>query len=200
MELRVEHKYLVPERLRARLRATIRPFVQPDSHATPRPEHDGHLGYTVRSIYYDTARFAHYFANEEGLSVRSKPRIRAYDTQQPDSLAFLEVKRRNGIVGSKPRASLPFTQIPELLATGDASRLIHASRSHPDAVADVEQFLHRYGRYALRPVILVVYDREPYVGTIESSLRITFDCNVRSRAYPAPVSYTHLTLPTKRIV
>ena len=106
MEIRVENKYLVPETLRERLRAVIQPFVHPDPHATPREAHGGYRGYTVRSIYYDTSRFAHYFANEDGLAVRAKPRIRGYDTEQADSVAFLEVKKRHGAVSSKARAPI----------------------------------------------------------------------------------------------
>ena len=64
-------------------------------------------GYTVRSIYYDTATFAHFFANEDGLARRAKPRIRGYDRGGDDALAFLEIKRRNGAVGSKSRAPIP---------------------------------------------------------------------------------------------
>jgi hypothetical protein len=185
VEFRVEHKYLVPERLRAALRASIQPFVRPDSHATPRPEHEGYSGYTVRSIYYDTSRFANYYANESGLAVRAKPRIRGYDTPSDDAMVFLEVKRRQGLVGSKPRVAMPYRDVPELLATGDIDRLVPRAQSRPGAREDAEQFLYRYRRYALQPVVLVTYDREPYVGTIESSLRVTFDCHIRSRAFPA---------------
>jgi hypothetical protein len=185
VEIRVENKYLVPETLRERLRAVIQPFVHPDPHATPRETHGGYRGYTVRSIYYDTSRFAHYFANEDGLAVRAKPRIRGYDQEQPDSVAFLEVKKRHGAVGSKARAPMPFADVAALLASGDIDRHVKASRSCPSAVADAEQFVHRVRRFALRPVVAVFYEREPYVGTYETSLRVTFDGDIRSAAFPA---------------
>jgi hypothetical protein len=184
VDFRVEHKYLVPERLRGALRTAIQPFVRPDSHATPRAEHDGFPGYTVRSIYYDTSRFANYYANESGLAVRAKPRIRGYDMAAADAVVFLEVKRRQGLVGAKPRAAVAYRDVPDLLATGDIDRLVPGVRSRPGTRQDAEQFLHRYRRYALQPVVLVTYDREPYVGAIESSLRVTFDCHIRSRAFP----------------
>ena len=186
MDLRVEHKYLVPERLREPLRAAIAPFVRPDRHATPRhdPKIGSYLGYTVRSIYYDTTSFAHFFANEDGLAVRAKPRIRGYDAPRSDSLAFLEVKRRNGAVGNKARAPIAFASIPSLLESGDVDRYVRASRSFPTAPANAAQFLYRIARFALQPVVLVTYDREPHVGTIQSSLRITLDASVRSVAYP----------------
>jgi hypothetical protein len=181
----VENKYLVPETLRERLRAAIQPFVHPDPHATPRESHGGYRGYTVRSIYYDTSRFAHYFANEDGLAVRAKPRIRGYDQERPDSVAFLEIKKRHGAVGSKARAPVRFAAMPALLASGEIASHVGPSRSCPSAITDAEQFVHRVHRFALRPVVAVVYDREPYVGNYETSLRVTFDGDVRSLAFPA---------------
>ena len=186
MALRVEHKYVVPERLREELRLAIAPFVRPDGHS--RRHHDaaigGYLGYTVRSIYYDTAAFAHFFANEDGLAVRSKPRIRGYDTLTDDAVVFLEVKGRNGSVGSKSRAPIPFASVPAFLDTGDVEAYIHPTPAIPGAVNNAGQFLYRLERYSLQPVVLVTYDREPYIGTVESSLRITFDANIRSAPYP----------------
>jgi hypothetical protein len=186
VDLRVEHKYLVPERLREALRAAIAPFVRPDRHATPKhdPQIGSYIGYTVRSIYFDTSSFAHFFANEDGLAVRAKPRIRGYDALRSDSVAFLEVKRRNGAVGSKARAPIPFASVPTLLETGNVDEYVHASKSIPAARANAAQFLFRIARFSLQPVVLVTYDREPHVGTIESSLRITLDASLRSLAYP----------------
>ncbi len=186
VEYRVEHKYLVPESLRDALRRVIAPFVRPDAHAALM--HDvrlgTYLGYTVRSIYFDTSSFAHFFANEDGLPVRAKPRIRGYDAGHADAIAFLEVKRRNGAVGSKARAPIAFASVPAFLEHGDVDAFVRDSDAFPSARANAGQFLHRLWRFALQPVVLVTYDREPHIGTIEDSLRITFDTSVRSVAYP----------------
>ncbi len=184
-DLRVEHKYLVPDRLREPLRSVIAPFVRPDRHASPKHDHgESYFGYTVRSIYYDSSTFDHFFANESGLAKRAKPRIRGYDTERPDSIAFLEIKRRCGSVGSKTRAPIAFRSLAAWLDSGETEAYVRPSRSFPAAVASANQFMFRLRRFALRPVVLVTYDREPYVGTIESSLRITLDSNLRSAAYP----------------
>lgn len=184
-DLRVEHKYLVPERLRDSLRAIIAPFVRPDRHATPRHDHGAsYFGYTVRSIYYDTSTFEHFFANESGLADRAKPRIRGYGNRAEDALVFLEIKRRTGQVGSKSRAPIPYAAVDSLLESGATADFVRPSRTFPDAVADAGRFMYRLRRFSLQPVVLVSYEREPYVGTIESSLRITFDTNIRSFPYP----------------
>lgn len=184
MELRVEHKYLVPERLRPQLRRAIAPFVHPDPYAKPRADLDGHAGYTVRSAYFDTSAFANYFANEAGLPVRAKPRIRGYDVETPDAVVFLEVKSRQYAVGGKRRAPVAFARLHALLESGDVAAHVRASRSCPSARADAEHFLHRVRRDALKPVVSVVYEREAYVGNYESSLRVTFDGHMRGVAFP----------------
>src|SRR6476620_688759 len=102
--LRYEHKYLVPERLIDRLRRRIEPFVQLDVHVRSQARHT----YTVRNIYFDDARFKSYFEKDDGIEVRAKPRLRAYDAYRQDEFVFLEVKRRSGAIGSKDRAAIHF--------------------------------------------------------------------------------------------
>jgi len=179
--LRYEHKYLVPERLLDRLRRHIEPFVDLDFHVTPQL---GRNYYTVRNIYFDDARFKSYFEKDDGIEVRAKARIRGYDDHQPGGLVFLEVKRRDGSIGSKDRAAIPFEHLAELFATGDVDRLVLSPSWLPDSRAGGRKFLFHVHRDALRPVLFEVYEREPYVGMMEPSLRVTLDRRVRSSLYP----------------
>jgi hypothetical protein len=178
--MRYEHKYLVPERLLDRLRRRVEPFVKLDRNV---PYQQGNT-YTVRNIYFDDARFKSYFEKDDGVEIRAKPRIRGYNQYQPGGLVFLEVKRRNGAVGSKDRAAIPFENVPELLATGDVDRLIDPPSWLPHSRAAARKFLFHLHRDALRPVLFEAYEREPYVGALEPSLRVTFDRRVRSSMYP----------------
>ena len=180
MSLRYEHKYLVPERLLDAVRRRIEPFVELDSHVRSQARH----AYTVRNIYFDDARFKSYFEKDDGIEVRAKLRIRAYDDHQADKFAFLEVKRRQGAIGSKDRAAIRFDHVAELLATGDVDRLVVPPPWLPDSRASARKFLFHLHRDALRPVLFEAYEREPYVGTMEPSLRVTLDRHVRSSVYP----------------
>jgi hypothetical protein len=178
--MRHEHKFLVPERLLDAVRRRIEPFVELDPHVSRR----GGRTYTVRNIYFDDAQFKSYFEKNDGLEVRAKPRIRGYDRHEPGGLVFLEVKRRHGAVGSKDRAVVPFERLPELCDTGDVDRLVAEPAWLPGSRNSARKFLFHLHRDALRPVLLECYDREPYVGRIEPSLRITLDRSVRSALYP----------------
>jgi len=178
--MRYEHKFLVPDRLLDALRRRIEPFVALDPHVS----RQGGRTYTVRNIYFDDAQFKSYFEKNDGLELRAKPRIRGYDRHEPGGLVFLEVKRRHGSVGSKDRAVVPFEQLPDLWETGDVERLVAAPSWLPGSRTAARKFLFHVHRDALRPVLLECYDREPYVGRLEPSLRVTFDCGVRSMLYP----------------
>jgi hypothetical protein len=160
---RFEHKYLVPESLLPPLRHLLAPFMRADRHAT-RGGEDGCRQYVVRSIYLDTPQLSYYHETEDGIDFRAKPRIRAYDDAHASAPVFLEVKRRHGAVVSKWREAVAFAELGE----------------RPLA----RTFAFQLRRRALRPVLLVVYDREPYVGLLEPSLRITFDRRLRSVAWP----------------
>jgi hypothetical protein len=178
--MRYEHKFLVPERLLDAVRRRIAPFVQLDPHVSRR----GGQTYTVRNIYFDDAQFKSYFEKNDGLDVRAKPRIRGYDRHEPGGLVFLEVKRRYGSVGSKDRAVMPFEQLDQLWATGDVDRLVADPCWLPGSRTSARKFLFHVHRDALRPVLLECYEREPYVGRLEPSLRVTLDRRVRSTMYP----------------
>ena len=47
------------------------------------------------------------------------------------------------------------------------------------------RFLYHYHRRKMLPVVLIAYEREAFYSQFDSTLRLTFDKNVRSRLYPA---------------
>lgn len=181
---RVEHKYLVPETLLAPLRRAIAPFVRPDRYATRCADGEW-MGYTVRSIYFDTSRLTHYFQTLDGVERRAKLRIRGYGQYRAGDDVVLEVKQRNGRVSWKDRAAVAYPRLEQLVASGDVERHVSCTPESPEAIANARHFVFRLRRDALHPVLLVVYDREPYVGLREPSLRVTFDRHIRSVPFPA---------------
>lgn len=178
---RYERKYLVANEHLDALRKRITPFMRPDSYAVDKG--NGIRQYTVRSIYYDTPAFNSLYEKWEGLEVRKKLRIRGYDLCTDDSQVFLEVKRKRGNRISKTRGQVPYSKLDDFLTyglpVGKENGL--SGRSETDA----KRFLYNMHRYAYRPVNLIVYDREPFMGKFEPGLRITFDKNVKARMWPS---------------
>ena len=118
--------------------------------------------YTVRSIYFDTPDWECYFLKMAGVKQRNKVRLRGYNVGDADSQVFFEVKKKVGEPLHKHRASLTY--------------------------AEAQRFLYHVHARRMRPVLTVIYDREPYhvpAFDKENDLRVTFDKHLRSTAWPA---------------
>ena len=58
------------------------------------------------------------------------------------------------------------------------------SNGNGKELADAMRFFYNYHSKALRPTILIIYDREAYFSKFDPTLRITFDKNLRSILSP----------------
>lgn len=180
MSGRIEYKYLVPNALLARLRSEILPHVVPDL-----PPGSPSSDYTVRSVYFDTPRLDCYEEKSDGLKMRNKFRVRGYGRDgAKSSVVFLEIKRKCDSFIRKHRAPLAPGDLAAFFASRDIDRYITAAKGGTREKEDALRFLYHYGRHGLRPTALVVYDREAFKGRFDSSLRVTFDMNVRGATFP----------------
>lgn len=178
--MRLEYKYLVPKVKLCELRESLRPFLNLDEYAETREEKE----YTVRSIYYDTMRLDDYRDKLSGLKIRKKLRIRGYNQLEKESLVFLEVKRKYENHISKNRAPIMYYHLNEVLETADIDRLLVKRKNYLDAQNDAAKFFYLLKIRNCSPAALVVYDREAFFSKHDSTLRITFDKNLRSIALP----------------
>lgn len=179
--MRYEYKYFVPIEKLDTLRQMIMPFVVLDKYAAERE----HRHYTVRSIYFDSPRLQYYDEKVEGIAHRKKVRLRGYDIGQNESTVFMEIKRKYEMPILKNRAPMTFAGAKALLS-GQApiERVIQNSGKFPDAQDNARRFLYQIKKHNLRPVVCVIYDREPYLSKTDQTIRITFDKGLRSTPYP----------------
>lgn len=146
------------------------------SHLMRRDPHTRADGtYLIRSIYYDDHDNSYYYANEDGSNDRKKWRIRSYNCSS--GKIKLECKNKlNGMI-LKRSCSLSMEQY-ELLT--DRRRLLHAGRlidkDNPDLL---NEFLYLCQTTAMRPVVIVQYERRPFIYH-EGNVRVTFDRNIAS--------------------
>jgi hypothetical protein len=174
---RLEYKYLLPVPALDLVRRRLEPFVEPDCHRLP-----GRDQYTIRSIYFDTRGLDYYHQKESGIQHRRKLRLRAYNERTSDSRVFLEIKRKDDMAISKARASCLFDEVEALFAGGDLDRYLEGGE---ESRSDARAFFYHLHRYALRPVVLVTYEREAYFGRHLPGLRLTLDQHLRSAPFPA---------------
>ncbi|MCE5250847.1 polyphosphate polymerase domain-containing protein [bacterium] len=176
---RLEYKYLVPVEKLPELRRAFLPFIEMDEYM---PSETGE--YSVHSIYFDTLSLNCYYEKLADIQHRKKIRVRGYNNQSGDSLIFLEIKHKKNKSVTKNRASFLFRNMEALFNSRDIGRFIKNGDGTSRAYEDARLFFYQIGRHSLFPVINIHYEREAYFCRFNKSLRITFDKNIRSTAYP----------------
>lgn len=174
-KMKFEYKYRIPNELIPRLRARIMPFMQPDPHMAGYED----TGYTVRSVYFDTIHLTYYYEKVEGLEVRKKVRVRGYNEPVDDPVVFLEIKRKFNNKLFKNRAALGFSNLENILCTGDVSQYLIPSGKRKMA-DDARKFMFHLASDNLKPTTKVMYERKALFGRFDRTLRMTFDMNIRS--------------------
>lgn len=176
--MKYEFKYIVPVTKMDELREAILPFVQLDPFAECMEKKE----YTVRSIYFDTVNFDYYFEKIDGYKIRKKIRIRGYNKQVGNDNVFMEIKRKLKEPIEKDREQITFEVMKRLMSGEGAAAYGETSDDH--TVNGATAFLYHVYRNNLKPVVLIVYDREAFHDRSGTGVRITIDKNLRSIAYP----------------
>lgn len=161
---RHELKYEITAAQLQLLKNRVHHLIPPDPHAGP----EG--AYTIRSLYFDDRYDRCLRENEDGTDPREKFRIRIYN-HSADRIT-LECKRKER--GKTLKTSCPLTveQTRELMA----GRPLPDIGTQPPVLRKLTlQMLTRQ----LRPVVIVEYERIPYVYS-GGNVRITLDTNISS--------------------
>ncbi len=176
---RLEYKYLIPAAIIDALRKELQIFTHKDQYLERQQRE-----YTVRSIYYDTYHLRFYHEKIQGLLLRKKLRIRGYNFGDNNSQVILEIKRKWENYIWKNRAPILLKDVNSFLNAGDFDLILSDVNGISNAKRDAGYFLHHVLRNNLLPTALIVYDREPLIGSYNSDLRITFDKNLRYKLFP----------------
>jgi SPX domain protein involved in polyphosphate accumulation len=120
---------------------------------------------TVRSIYFDTYNLAACRANLNGIGRREKVRLRWYDSIEPISFFFFEIKWRKNLMTGKKRLKIGIMESFFDLPFHETFQQLESIL--PDAYANL---LIRYPD----PVIIVEYKREHFIS-LDQKFRLTLD-------------------------
>ncbi len=158
---RQEKKFLMSAVAAQQLSASLSQVMTEDSH-------NGPLGYSIRSLYFDSLDDRDFFEKIDGVEMRRKIRLRIYDPSA--DFAMLEMKQKEG----------PYQKKRSLrLSRQDAQKLI-AGR-HQVLLSYREPFAAEcYGvmqMYCYRPRTIVEYQRKAFIAK-ENKIRITIDRNI----------------------
>lgn len=131
-------------------------------------QHNGDIGYRIRSLYFDTLNDSDYMDKIDGMELRRKIRLRIYDTNA--DFAMLEMKQKEGVY-QKKRSLLMKKEDAKQLIRCDYSPLLHYSE--PFAA----ECYGLMSRMCYRPKAVVEYRRRAYIAR-ENNIRITLDSNI----------------------
>jgi SPX domain protein involved in polyphosphate accumulation len=184
---RFELKYILTLQQAEAFKHALRAYLRPDEHGLD----NGH--YSLASLYYDSPDLRCYWEKEYGIRFRRKLRLRRYEngeTLTEETPIFVEVKQRVDRVTQKRRAVLPY---------GEALHLCN-DRQIPDHsledTAVIEEIYVFLWQYNLRPVSIVRYDRQAFIGSVyDLGLRVTFDTALTFQASPLHLHEAPQRLP-----
>lgn len=168
---RYELKYLISEACASGIREFAGTYLEPDEHARAEQPNGA---YPITSLYLDTPLRALCGQTISGLKNRFKLRIRFYD-EEPDSPAFLEIKRRTTDVIRKQRAAVTREAVYNLLdgRSPNPSQLMETNGR--SSIGSLMDFCELCDRIGAGTSIYVSYLREAYVSPGSDQVRMTFD-------------------------
>lgn len=175
MQYRYELKYVCSHLQLAELEQRIGSILYRDPHVGPSGS------YTIRSLYFDDYYNSAFWDKENGTDNRKKYRIRVYDGRM-DHMC-LEIKGKLKDKTSKEKTLISQEQYQELVSRS----LVYPSSTDPSGSVPsqgnkvLNQMLMQKAIRLMQPVIIVEYDRMPFIAA-EGNVRITLDRNIRSSA------------------
>lgn len=132
--------------------------------------------YYVRSQYFENNFYTNFYEKVDGMRERHKYRIRIYDVSELSTMpVYLERKSR--LLERTFKARI-------LIKTKDLDLIYNNKYDELLEIYNKESFLERFVfdciRKRLRPMVLVDYQRSPYISEYDTNFRLTFDRNIQS--------------------
>ena len=165
---RVEIKYLLDEDTYQEFKDAIKEYIKPDIYPNS----------VICNIYFDNDDYELINRSIDKPLYKEKVRLRSYNIPNKDSKVFLEIKQKcYGVVGKR--------RIEATLENMDEYLYHNKDIDNSFNFKEIDNVIKRHD---LKPKIYVAYNREAYLGTKDSNLRITFDSNLRSRTLDLDLS------------
>lgn len=180
---RWELKYVVPEATALRIRDCVGSYLELDEFGMSQPD----LSYSVHSLYLDSVDLRIYWGTINGNKNRYKLRLRFYD-DQPQAPIFFEIKRRMNDAILKQRGGVKRESVEAILG-GSSPGWEDLSSVEAKSLSAVKNFVKLMLHDDATPRAHVCYRREAWICSTDSSVRVTFDRQVRC----APEFTTRLT-------
>lgn len=166
---RHENKYLINEKIINQLQARIADQMELDAY------NKKHETYTITNLYYDTDDSQLIRVSLQKPRYKEKLRLRGYGVPGLDDKVYVEIKKKVSGLVNKRRSAVRLADAYKFLESGilPEPQPFHNRQVLREVACILEH-------YDLKPSLYLAYDRRAYASTC-CDLRISFDCNIRSR-------------------
>ncbi len=161
---RTEIKYMINEEIFNELIKLMNDYMVADVHGRS----------TIFSLYFDTPHFLMIRRSLEHPLYKEKLRLRSYGIAQPDTMVFVEIKKKYDSVVYKRRVSMTEADAERYLIKKEKVMDTQISR-------EIDYCLDNYDGIA--PAMMLSYEREAYYEKNNHEFRVTFDRNILWRNY-----------------
>lgn len=167
---RFESKYMLDEKTFDKVQAGLSGYMEPDAYNR---QHDT---YTISNLYYDTPDNYLIRTSLQKPSYKEKLRVRAYGVPDMDDSVYVEIKKKVSGLVNKRRSALRLFEAYDFLET----RILPGEQPYQNRQV-LNEIAYMLETRDLRPALYLAYDRRAFFAADGSDLRISFDCNIRTR-------------------
>ena len=169
---RYEKKYIIEGSTFEKLQNRLFEYMKPDKY------NENDKTYSITNLYYDTPDNYFIRTSLQKPKYKEKLRLRAYGVPEPGAKVYAEVKKKVSALVNKRRSEMKLEEAYEFLKFGE---LPDEKPYHNRQVLHEISYILK--KHELRPALYIAYDRRAYFGIDQKDLRISFDCNIRTRRY-----------------
>ncbi len=127
--------------------------------------------HTICNIYFDTGNYSLIRNSIDKPVYKEKLRLRSYGIPEKDSTVFLEIKKKFDGIVYKRRVPMSLDEAYSYINGGEIGK-------KGQILSEIDWFMSFYKPL---PKVYLAYDRIAMYDTIDTSVRITFDTNIRWR-------------------
>lgn len=161
---RYEKKYMITREQYTRIMENLKHYTVADEFGS----------YTVCNLYFDTDSYEIIRRSIDKPIYKEKLRVRSYGVPSEDDKVFLELKKKYKKEVFKRRILLTVKEFEDYIYKG-----IKPDESD-QILSEIDYYINMYNPY---PRIFIACEREALKGIDDTTLRITFDKNIRFREH-----------------
>lgn len=167
---RYEKKYLLDEDTYSKIGNRLADYMELDEY---NKRFDTYL---ITNLYYDTPDSHLIRTSLAKPKYKEKLRLRAYGVPGAQTQVYAEIKKKVAGLTNKRRSALMLDEAYTFLETGSLpEKMPYQNRQ---VLREIEYTLRMYD---LRPSLYLAYNRKAFFGMGAHDLRVSFDCNIRTR-------------------